>query len=106
MKNDAVCGFREHSEGKRPGHPTEGLTTEIGVPIILSGSIPCVERTGSNDPLVNSLIQLHQLSKEIHQGQEPEQLKRERSIGVSHVDDGGGDTPQLMEEALRGYANP
>jgi hypothetical protein len=40
------------SEGQHPEHPTEGLTTVIGGLINSPWEVPCVERTGSDDPLV------------------------------------------------------
>jgi hypothetical protein len=91
------------------------LATEIGGPISSSGAIPThpTEGTGSDDPLVNPWIQLQRLSKEVYQGQEPEKLKRERSVRPRHVEDGGGDVQRLIEEsvnpyeeALKDYVNP
>jgi hypothetical protein len=64
---------------------------------------PNVERTGSDDPLVNRLVQFRQIPKEGYQQQELEELKCEKSVGLSHVEDGGGDAQQLAEENVNSY---
>jgi hypothetical protein len=50
------------SEWQRPEHPTEGLTTVIGGLINSPREIPCVERAGSDDPLVSPAIQFQPAS--------------------------------------------
>jgi hypothetical protein len=68
MGNRRPSRIKNKSEGQHPEHPTEGLTTAIGGLINSPRQIPCVERTGSDDPLVNSQLQSKQLSERASSG--------------------------------------
>jgi hypothetical protein len=93
-RNRVVCAFRNKGEGQHPEHHTKRLTTAIGGLLHSPMEATDVEGTGSDDPLLNCLVHLRQLPKEVYQRQELEELKCEKSVGPSHVDDGGGDTHQ------------
>jgi hypothetical protein len=99
-KDGVVCGLRNKIKAQQPERPTEGLTTAIGGLFNSPREMPCVERTESDDPLVNNQVHSRQLSDESYQ---LEELKCERSSGTSHVYDGGGDALQFAEEHVNPY---
>jgi hypothetical protein len=75
-----------------------GLAIEIGSLFTSLGRVPIVQGTESDDLLVNQPVQLQQISGAGFQDHELEKLKCEESLGMSHLEVGGGDARQLAEE--------